>query len=113
MKSLNPNNSGRKLLVEECQKIAISSYLREANDGLRAALISSKLKMEDVSVSLTTSKTVFGGLRYWFKCPICARRAGTLFLHPVTSQIGCRTCLGLEYRSRRYKGMIECELKIK
>jgi hypothetical protein len=28
-------------------------------------------------------------------------------VHPLTSAIGSRKCLGLEYRSRRYKGMIE------
>lgn len=104
---MNPNDLGKKLLVEQCQKISIGKYIKEASDRLKEILISSKLEMADIGVTLTTSKTGFGGLRYWFKCPSCSKRVGTLFVHPIASKIGCRSCLALEYRSRRYKGMIE------
>jgi hypothetical protein len=32
---------------------------------------------------------------------------GILYVHPITHAVGCRTCLGLEYRKRRFKGMAE------
>jgi hypothetical protein len=65
------------------------------------------------SISLTVSKTRFNGLRYWFSCPMCQRRVGVLYVHPLTSEVGCRHCLKLDYRSRRYKGMIENNLNDK
>jgi hypothetical protein len=62
--------------------------------------------MAGIKVELTTSKTYVGGVRYWFKC-LCGRRVGVLFVHPISNILGCRECLGLEYRKRRYKGMEE------
>jgi len=105
MKSLNPNNLG--LLVEECQKIKISDFLRKYKIELKKALIKSELEMMGLNIELTTSKTRYNGIRLWFKCPLCGRRIGILFQHPLTNQIGCRQCLNLEYRKRKYKGMIE------
>jgi predicted RNA-binding Zn-ribbon protein involved in translation (DUF1610 family) len=63
--------------------------------------------MDNKIIELTPSRTAFGGIRYWFKCPNCGDRVGMLFVQPITRVIGCRKCLGLEYRSRKYKGMIE------
>ena len=103
MKSLPPNDSG-EFLVEDCQKISISTYLRKAQEKLKKSLIAAGVKVANLSVELTPSKTAFGGKRYWFKCPKCSKRVGTLFVHPLTRAIGCRKCLGLGYRSRRYKG---------
>ncbi len=108
MKSLNPNNLG--LLVEECKKIKISDFLKKSRAGLKEAIIKSELEIDGLSIELTTSKTNFDGLRFWFKCPLCMCRVGVLFRHPVSEAVGCRKCLKLEYRKRRYKGMIENEL---
>lgn len=104
---MKPNDLGKKFLVEECQKISVNLFLREARCGLKKTLISSKLEAQGLAVQLTTSKTGFGGIRYWFECPICKVRIGVLYAHPLNQQIGCRQCLGLEYRKIRYKGMIE------
>jgi len=108
MKSLNPNNLG--LLVEECKRIEISDFLKQSKTKLKEALIKSELEIEGLHVELTNSKTGYGGLRYWFKCPLCNLRVGVLFKHPVNNAIGCRRCLKLEYRKRRYKGMVEDKL---
>lgn len=70
-------------------------------------LLMSEVEMAGIQLELITSKTGFGGVRYWFKCPLCDRRVGVIFRHPISGQIGCRLCLGLEYRQRRYRGMIE------
>ena len=110
MKLSNPNDSGKSILVEDCQRISITAYVRKARAKLKEALIAAELEANNKSIELTPSKTAFGGIRYWFKCPMCSGRVGTLFVHPMTGEIGCRKCLGLEYRSRRYKGMAEDSL---
>jgi hypothetical protein len=57
----------------------------------------------DYDVALTTSRPRFGGLRWWFVCPLtvngrpCHRRCGKLYLHGC--YFGCRTCHGLTYTS--------------
>jgi len=107
MKPMKTNDLGKTFLVEECQKISFSKYLSRAKLKLKEALLSSELSIFDVPIGLTTSHTGFGGLRYWFSCPNCSLRVGTLFKHPLQDVIGCRKCLNIEYRKRRYKGMIE------
>lgn len=101
------NDFGKTFLVEECQKIDINTFLRVAKLQLREALVGSKLEAQGIDIKLLASKTGFGGLRYWFKCPICHKRVGTVFVHALSHNLGCRACLGLKYSKRRYKGMIE------
>lgn len=107
LKTMNPNDSGKTFLVEECQRITMHEYLARAKNNLKEILLASETSILDIPIGFTTSRTGFGGTRHWFVCPTCSRRVGVLFAHPTTHQIGCRTCLGLEYRSRRYKGMTE------
>lgn len=48
---------------------------------------------------VTTTPCNYGGVRYWFQCPICGNRYRILYgsvLGPV-----CRNCLGLTYYSQR------------
>jgi hypothetical protein len=104
---MKPNDLGKTFLVEECQKIEINSFLRKAKLSLKDTLLKSEITAQGIMLELITSKTGFGGLRFWFKCPICKRRVGTLFAHAVGQNLGCRGCLGLQYRKIRYKGMIE------
>ncbi len=60
------------------------------------------------SVRLTTTTPPnFGGLRYWFICPLvsngqpCQRRIGRLYLPRDGRYFGCRKCYNLTYRSQR------------
>lgn len=46
-------------------------------------------------VKLTTTSPNYGGVRYWFVCPICGKRKGTLY--DVKSVMACRTCAKLYY----------------
>ncbi len=108
MKSMNPNDLG--VLVEECQKVKISDFLKKSKMGLKEVMIKSKLEVDGLNIELTTSRTGYNGKRFWFKCPLCNLRVGVLFKHPVNEAVGCRRCLKLEYRKRRYKGMIENSL---
>lgn len=60
----------------------------------------------DYKVRLTTTPCNFGGVRYWFICPLvidgkaCSQRVGTLFLPPGRKYFGCRHCYKLSYESR-------------
>ncbi len=107
---MKPNNLGKKYLVEQCQRINITDYNRQVRNQIKGLLISSQIQLEGEQVELATSQTNYKGLRYWFKCPICGNRAGVLFKHIISQILGCRVCLGLEYRCRRYKGMIESKV---
>jgi len=107
MKPLNPNNSGKKYLTDQCQSINISTYLRVIKEQLKELLIKSELEADGFNIELVISNTNYNGVRFWFKCPLCGKRVGKLYKHPISQIMGCRGCLGLEYRSRRYKGMVE------
>jgi hypothetical protein len=107
MKYMSPNDLGEKFLVEDCQKLNMKEYLRSAKAKLKETLIASEMSILSTPVDLAVSRTGFGGTRYWFVCPGCGHRGAVLFVHPVSNKIGCRSCLNLEYRKRRFKGMLE------
>ena len=56
-------------------------------------------------IGLTTTPCFFGGVRYWFICPLCkngmhcGRRVGTLYLASGGNHFGCRHCYDLSYAS--------------
>lgn len=60
----------------------------------------------EYKISLTTTPCHFGGVRYWFICPLsrngiyCGRRVGTLYLASGGNYFGCRHCYDLSYESR-------------
>jgi len=95
------------VLTDECQKIDIIELLRKAKLEFKKALIQSQLQLEGIQANLTTTKTGFGGDRLWFKCPICSRKVGVFYRHPLSNIVGCWKCLNLEYRSRVKRGTIE------
>jgi len=53
-------------------------------------------------VNLTTTPLPWGGVRYWFICPLwgCYRRVGCLYLPPGGKYFGCRHCYDLRYKSQ-------------
>jgi hypothetical protein len=110
MKRLTLNNSGKKYLVENCKKVSISDLLGQYRKEFKKIFLRSNFEIFNVKIGFTTSKTFYGGKRFWFKCPLCNGRVGILYKHPLNKLIGCRKCLKLEYRSRLYKGMIEEKL---
>lgn len=56
-------------------------------------------------VGLTTTPLPWGGLRWWFVCPVttngryCGRRVGNLYLPPHGRHFACRHCHDLTYTS--------------
>ena len=51
----------------------------------------------EATIALTTTVLHSGGLRWWFVCPRCDRRAAKLYLPPGEQQFGCRMCYDLVY----------------
>ncbi len=60
----------------------------------------------DYKVRLTTTPCNYGGVRYWFICPLsingvyCGRRVAKLYKAPGANYFGCRHCYNLSYESR-------------
>jgi hypothetical protein len=60
---------------------------------------------EDYSVGLSLTRPTYGGVRWWFLCPLivdglsCGRRVAKLHLPPRARYFGCRRCHGLTYTS--------------
>lgn len=51
-------------------------------------------------VALEPQECYLGGVRWWYTCPLCARRAGVLYLPPTGAlRFACRTCHNLTYTS--------------
>ncbi len=107
MKPLAPLDLGTSLTVETCPKIKIDDLLKQCREGFKKTMMTSQLKVMGIDVELIAAETKYNGVRFWFKCPLCERRVGVLFKHPVSQSIGCRICLNLCYRKQRYKGMVE------
>jgi hypothetical protein len=69
----------------------------------------------DYRVPLTVTRLPFGGLRWWFVCPLvvndnpCKQRVGKLYLPPAGKYFGCRHCYRLTYtscqESRKYDSL--------
>ena len=109
MKSLNPNNFGKKLLADECQKVRIGDFLKQYQSQLKELIIKTQAEILGTEISLAVSNTFNNGVRFWFKCPFCSKRVGILYKHPLNNKVGCRLCLNVDYRKRRYKGMLEAK----
>ncbi len=56
-------------------------------------------------IPLTTTDLPWGGVRWWFRCPVkshrqcCGRRVAKLHLAHGCACFGCRSCLDLTYKS--------------
>lgn len=104
---IKPNDLGQFNLVENCQKIKIDDIVRRVNREVKHQVLKSQVEVMGFELNFITSRTRFNGTRYWFACPVCENRVGIIYKHPVSAQVGCRSCLKIQYRKQRYKGMIE------
>ena len=60
----------------------------------------------DYRVRLVTTRPNYGGLRWWFLCPVSAqrgieKRAAKIYLPPGAKVFGCREAHDLTYQSCR------------
>jgi len=69
--------------------------------------LSGKSELVEYNVELEATPCNFGGIRYWFVCPLlrdgaaCKERVGKLYLPPHAKYFGCRRCYNLTYRSQK------------
>jgi hypothetical protein len=52
-----------------------------------------------IYIPITETPQNWGGVRYWFSCPVCGRRINTLYLPHYATRFKCRKCHDLTYRS--------------
>jgi hypothetical protein len=61
----------------------------------------------DEPIPVVTTRPHFGGIRWWFICPLvvngkgCNQRVRKIYLPPGGRYFGCRTCYNLTYESVR------------
>ena len=63
-------------------------------------------RAQDYIAPLTTTAPPFGGVQWWFRCPITGRRCRKLFLPNGARTFACRQACGLHYRSQA-QGAVE------
>ena len=102
-----PDYFGSFVTVEDCQRFPIRGLIKSFKTKSAEAILEAKVMIKGTQVHLTATPMNFGGTRFWFLCPGCQCRLSVLLAHPLTRKIGCRRCLGVEYRAKRYKGMVE------
>ncbi|EKD44367.1 MAG: hypothetical protein ACD_71C00161G0002 [uncultured bacterium (gcode 4)] len=103
MKSLQTNYFGKNIVLEHCKKISIKNLLKTVREHIKGEMMT----IEAEGITLTQTKTNYGGIRYWFSCPKCQRRVSVLYENPHTLALECRICTGFTYKKQKYKGMIE------
>lgn len=59
-----------------------------------------------MTLPVTTTTQPFGGVRRWWRCPICRTRRGVLLVAAPDGPIACRNCLHaaylIDYPGRRH-----------
>lgn len=98
-RSLSGRKSSIGILVDTEDRYAKVNYtVTDRNTGEKTDY--------DYRIALTTTSCHFGGIRYWFICPLstngvyCGRRVATLYVVPGGEYSGCRHCYNLSYESR-------------
>ena len=100
---IKPYDLGK--IVENTQSIRIDDLVRKSREEFKIQFIKSSFTLRGFGIQMTTTKTRFGGRRIWFVCPICGKKIGVIYLDSLF--LGCRTCLGLNYRKQKFHNMIE------
>lgn len=105
------NDSGEKILADFAQRINIHS-IKDCKSGDTVSVTTGGVHtpFRAHTIKITHSQVRNGGYRLWFVAPCCQKRVGILYFNPIMDRLGCRICANIEYRSQRYKGMIEAAL---
>lgn len=94
-------------LIEQCQKLNINQLYSEAKTELLELRLKSKIEALGQRIDIITTDCHFGGKRFWFVCPSCNNKVGTLYLPPTANELLCRKCHNLRYYNSRYHNMLE------
>lgn len=79
--------------------IGYTLTVRDHDGEIRLAYTVRETTPVDERIGLEACPQSFGGVRWWFRCPRCNRRAGKLHLPPGGTIFVCRICGGLTYES--------------
>lgn len=96
-----------KRVVETVPQISISSvkeYVSHRHPIIQLNLTDGRGRQTLCLVKTTRTECYFGGSRPWFKCILCDKRAGVLYLNEEGSHLFCRGCSNLRYRSQAVSG---------
>jgi hypothetical protein len=89
------------------QTLSVPYRIEDSARGLILHLLveSNERETVDLEILLRNTRPNFGGLRWWFLCPLfdkgvpCNRRVRKLYRPRSVWYFGCRTCQDLTYRS--------------
>lgn len=76
-------------------------YTMTDSDGSKLA--------RDYRVWLATTRPHFGGVRWWFVCPLTGTRAAKLYLPPGADRFASRRAYRMSYESRRDKPLFRAQ----
>ena len=95
-----------KILVEQCQKININELVRGLKTEVAKMKLKEKIDLLDQDIEITHTPCHFSGHRFWFICPGCKGRVGTLYKKPTSHKLMCRKCHNLRYMKSRFNKMM-------
>jgi len=81
--------------------ISYEADLTDSQDGWIRLLYSHKNETLDYTISLSTTQPNYGGLRWWFICPISGQRTQKLYKPRGHRYFASRKTKGLTYQSQR------------
>lgn len=102
-------NRGTLLWTQDGKLIALAQYQSDLTDPVGGRLdfqyilpaSGTAVVQRRAQFHLTTTRPRYGGLRWWFLCPLTGRRVRVLYLPPGTAQFASRQAGRLGYRSQR------------
>lgn len=99
---LEPGWSGKHAWRDGTGNVRFSLDFAIVNKGISLSYALNGMKMNYV-ISFDTTPCNYGGLRFWFLCPLssCGKRVAKLYLPPGRLYFGCRHCHNLVYQSSR------------
>jgi hypothetical protein len=80
---------GGRLLTDAAGDACGRWMLRWTEDG--------RPQQRRLDLRVTTTRQPLGGVRRWWRCPVCGRRCRILVATDHRGLIGCRLCLGARY----------------
>jgi len=91
-------SANRKIETNNLPQISIYVLKRQGELVYYPNLIQFEYNGNYFTSGLSYQKCFFGGLRAWFRCPRCDRRAGVLYI--LDNSMRCRVCFNLCYHSQ-------------
>src|ERR1019366_1036093 len=88
-------DSGREVLFEVRAQEGVQPVLQMTLSAVGGRLADGS----EQTIAFVSTRPHLGGIRWWFQCPSCSRRASFLYLPPRSTRFACRVCCHLTFRS--------------